>query len=172
MIRILLQLATPKRITFRTPLQPMMQGIGYKQQLYSNRLLREEEITNLTPMGMQRPSSQYYAQESLKRAAQGFARLFKPEHDQPFPTRMGYATVFLKTCKEQETLSKFKRLLLVATQRRRPAHEPYVLSETMEDLHLRTKLVPVEQYLAFVAPTKEKGRQISADNHAPKIRML
>jgi hypothetical protein len=66
------------------------------------------------------------AEESLRRAAQGFAKLLKPEDREAFDAQMGYATVLLKMCREQEACSLFRKLLLVATQKRAPQKEDTV----------------------------------------------
>jgi tetratricopeptide (TPR) repeat protein len=56
------------------------------------------------------------AEESLRRAAQGFARLPNPE-GKSFKARISYATVLLKMCRDKEALEQFTELLRIAEQK-------------------------------------------------------
>jgi tetratricopeptide (TPR) repeat protein len=66
------------------------------------------------------------AEESLRRAAQGFTRLSKPEDDEAFAAQIGYATVLLKMCKDQDALSQFRRSLQIARQKHMPPDHPTI----------------------------------------------
>lgn len=56
------------------------------------------------------------AEESLRRAAQGFARLPNSE-DKSFKARISYATVLLKMCRDKEALEQFTELLQIAERK-------------------------------------------------------
>jgi hypothetical protein len=62
---------------------------------------------------------QYWAEaeESLRRAALGYAMLSKPDEDRALRAQIEYARVLLKQCKDREALSQFERSLEIAKQK-------------------------------------------------------
>lgn len=57
------------------------------------------------------------AEESLQRAALGYAKLSKPDEDQALKAQFQYAKVLLKQCKDREALSQFQTLRGIAKRK-------------------------------------------------------